>query len=124
MALLLLISTVSWTIDKHMCMGRVMDVAFFSKAESCGMDAAMAMLENESLENHCCDDESITIQGQEDLKISSNDISFDQQLFLIAFTSSFLYLPEVVESKSLIYEYYPPPLLIKDIQLLDEVFLI
>jgi hypothetical protein len=35
MAMLLLLSTVSWTIEKHTCMGRVMDVALFAKAQDC-----------------------------------------------------------------------------------------
>ncbi|WP_235856455.1 HYC_CC_PP family protein [Flagellimonas oceanensis] len=29
MALLVLASTVSWTVDKHICMGRVMDISLF-----------------------------------------------------------------------------------------------
>ena len=52
MAVLVLFSTVSWTIEKHICMGRVMDVALFSKDQDCGMEAAMLMMEEDSDENH------------------------------------------------------------------------
>jgi len=124
MALLLLLSTVSWTIEKHTCMGRVMDVALFAKADDCGMAAAMQAMEDDSLENHCCGDETLTLQGQDDLKISFNDLSLDQQLFLVAFTHGYVGLFASVEDKTGTNEYYPPPLLVKDIQLLDETFLI
>ena len=124
MALMLLLSTVSWTIEKHTCMGRVMDVALFAKAQDCGMDAAMQAMEDESLVNHCCGEEVITLQGQDDLKISFNDISLDQQVFLVAFTQAYVGLFTTLEQQTSINEYYPPPLLVKDIQLLDETFLI
>lgn len=124
MALLLLLSTVSWTVDKHTCMGRVMDVALFAKAEDCGMKAAMMVMEDDALENHCCGDETITLQGQDDLKISFNDINFDQQVFLVAYANYYVELFNLIEQQKLTNEYYPPPLLIKDIQLLDETFLI
>ncbi len=124
MAMLLVLSTVSWTVDKHICMGRVMDVAFFVEADDCGMDAAMALLEDADKQNHCCGDESFTLQGQDDLKITFNDISLDQQVFLVAFTQAYVGLFTTVQQQANVNEYYPPPLLIKDIQLLDETFLI
>jgi len=124
MALLLLLSTVSWTVDKHLCMGRVMDVALFAKADDCGMNAAIEAMGATSDENHCCGDESFTVQGQDDLKISFNDFSFDEQLFLVAFTHVYLDLLPEVQERIYSNEHYPPPLLIKDIQLLHETFLI
>ena len=124
MALMLLLSTVSWTVDKHLCMGRVMDIAFFTKAEACGMDAALAVLDDDTLENHCCADETFVIQGQEDLKLSFNDYTIDQQVFLGAFiTSHQSLLTGSIVSKAP-KELYPPPLLIKDRLILHEVFLI
>ncbi|MDT0538229.1 HYC_CC_PP family protein [Croceitalea sp. P059] len=124
MALMLLLSTVSWTVDKHLCMGRVMDIALFTKANDCGMEAAMTLLENEGYENHCCDDETFVMEGLDDLKLNFNDFDFDQQIFLVVFTTSFFYIENNLEREKLSYEYYPPPILVKDIQLLDEVFLI
>ncbi len=124
MALVLLLSTVSWTIEKHTCMGRVMDVALFAKAKDCGMGVAMQAMEEDTEENHCCGEEIVTLQGQDDLKISFNDISLDKQAFLIAFTSPYAGLFTTVEQQPITSEQYPPPLLFKDIQLLHETFLI
>lgn len=124
MALMLLLSTVSWTVDKHLCMGRVMDVAFFTKADDCGMEAALAVLEDDTIKNHCCDDETFVIEGQDDLKLSFNEFEFDQQILLVAFTTSFLKLYRVSIAKRVPNEYYPPPLIVKDRVILHEVFLI
>ncbi|AEM69911.1 hypothetical protein Murru_0864 [Allomuricauda ruestringensis DSM 13258] len=118
MAVLLLASTVSWTVDKHICMGRVMDISLFSHADDCGMDMDMDM------EKSCCADESFTIQGQDDLKISFENFSLDQQVFLVSFVHTYFQLFEFnFEEPSSFCEYNPPPL-IRDVQVLDQTFLI
>ncbi len=125
MALMVLLSTVSWTVDKHMCMGRVMDVSFFLEADACGMEAfAEAMGKKAGQEDGCCDDESFTINGQDDLKHSWFDLDLEQQFFLVAFTKSYLDAFVPLEELPVPNEEYPPPLLVCDIQLLDQVFLI
>jgi len=124
MALLLLLSTVSWTVDKHVCMGRVMDIAFFTSAEDCGMQAAIDLLEEEGIENHCCDDESFTIQGQDDLRLSWDDINLNQQSFLVVSEYSYQVLFTPLPRDVCYTKTYPPPLLVYDIQLIDQVFLI
>ncbi|RIV49150.1 hypothetical protein D2V93_14565 [Flagellimonas taeanensis] len=116
MALLVLVSTVSWTVDKHICMGRVMDISFFAHADDCGMGMDM--------ETSCCDDESFTVQGQDDLKMSFDNFSLDQQLFLVSFVHSYFYLFEgEAEETSAFVDYSPPPL-IRDVQVLHQTFLI
>ncbi|MFK7811823.1 MAG: hypothetical protein AB8B59_04965 [Maribacter sp.] len=128
MALLLLLSTISWKVEKHYCMGRLMDVALFTDVETCGMDMSAAMVdENENLGekiNSCCDDEVIFVNGQDDLKISFNDLDIQKQSFLIALTYSYFNILEDLTEQPVPHEQYPPPNLVKDIQLLDELFLI
>lgn len=121
---MVMLSTVSWTVDKHLCMGRVMDVSFFAEADDCGMEEAMAAMADESLENHCCGDESFTIEGQDKLKLSLSDLDLEQQYFLVAFTHSFLNVLLPLKELPVPNEDYPPPLLTRDIQVLDQVFLI
>ncbi|MHA7864053.1 HYC_CC_PP family protein [Flagellimonas marinaquae] len=116
MALLLMASTVSWTVDKHICMGRVMDISLFSHADDCGMDMDM--------ETSCCDDESFTVQGQDNLKISFENFELDQHAFLTSFVQTYFQLFEVeLEQPSSFIAYNPPPL-IRDVQVLDQTFLI
>ncbi|WP_318345317.1 HYC_CC_PP family protein [Flagellimonas baculiformis] len=116
MALLVLVSTVSWTVDKHLCMGRVMDISFFAHADDCGMDMDM--------ESSCCDDESFTVQGQDDLKMSFDNFSLDQQLFLVSFVHSYFYLFEAEAEENNAFVDYSPPPLIRDVQVLHQTFLI
>ena len=104
-------------------MGRVMDIAFFVDADDCGMEATAALLENEA-ENHCCGDESFTLEGQDDLNISWSDLGFEQQVFFVALVESYFQRSYLLNEKVVQKEQYPPPILISDIQLLDEVFLI
>ncbi|MFS4494381.1 HYC_CC_PP family protein [Maribacter sp. 2308TA10-17] len=126
MALLLLLSTVSWKVEKHYCMGRLMDVALFTDVDTCGMDMSMSETEENlaETENSCCDDEVVFVEGQDDLKISFNDLDIKQQSFLVAFTITYLLSLQDVKEQPVPHEQYPPPILVKDIQLLDEVFLI
>ncbi len=116
MALLLLASTVSWTVDKHICMGRVMDISLFAHADDCGMDMDM--------EKSCCDEESFTVQGQDDLKISFENFSLDQQVFLVSFVRAYFQLFEIDSEEPSSFKEYNPPPLIRDVQVLDQTFLI
>ncbi|MDF0715271.1 hypothetical protein PY092_03840 [Muricauda sp. 334s03] len=124
MALLVLASTVSWTVDKHFCMGRVMDISFFSHAEDCGMEAGLALMENDDLKKSCCADESFTMQGQDDLNLAWQDLDLEHQMFLVAFTSTYVDIFVPLEKCPVPNEQYPPPKLVKDIHVLDQVFLI
>ena len=123
LALLVLLSTVSWTVDKHICMGKVVDVAFFSHAKTCGMEVDSADAETE-FEKSCCDSETFTIQGQEDLKTSFADLELKQQVFLSSYVFAYLNLLEDVETIATSFIGHPPPLLDKDYQVLYETFLI
>ncbi len=105
-------------------MGRVMDIAFFAHADNCGMEEAMAAMETDADDNHCCDDESFTLEGQDDLKLSNSDLDFEHQVFLVAFAHSYLDLFTPVEELPVPHEKYPPPILVRDIHVLDQVFLI
>ncbi len=122
MALLVLLSTISWTVDKHLCMGRVMDIAFFSDAEDCGMESAMTAFGE--TENHCCDDESFTHQGQDDLKLTWNELELDTQVFLFAFAQSYIDSFSGLKQRPVAMSIHPPPLLVCDFTILYEVYLI
>lgn len=124
MALLVLLSTISWSVDKHLCMGRVMDISFFSHADDCGMKMALSLLEEDTEKPGCCDDESFVLEGQDDLKLTWSDLDLEQQSFLVAFSTSYLDLFVPLEELPVPHEEYPPPILVRDIHVLDQVFLI
>ncbi|MBD1262308.1 hypothetical protein HZY62_17050 [Maribacter polysiphoniae] len=125
MALLLLATTTSWKVEKHFCMGHLVDMAFFVDAQDCGMDMvsesdSVATIDKKS----CCDDEVIAIEGQNDVRPSFNDIDVEQQPFLVAYTYTYLGLFEPIAVQNIPHKQYIPPKIVKDIHLLDDVFLI
>lgn len=99
-----------------------MDIAIFSHAKDCGMEEAMAAFGEK--ENHCCDDESFTFQGQEDLKLSWDELDVETQQFLISFAASYFQLFAIPSGQEVPKITYPPPLPVRDFTVLYEVFLI
>ena len=118
MAFLVMLSTMSFTVDKHFCGSHLVDKAVFSKAKTCGMQMSA------NAEDHCCTNEKIEVEGQDELKISFDSFDFDQQLFITTFTYSYLNLFESLPKQIIPFKDYSPPLLTSDIQLEDQVFLI
>jgi len=118
MALIVMLSTMSFTVDKHFCGSQLVDQAVFSKAETCGM--SMSAEE----EDHCCTNKKVEVQGQDELKISLDSFDFHQQLIITTFTYSYLNLFESLPKQIIPYKDYSPPLLVTNIQLEDQVFLI
>ncbi|ADV48227.1 hypothetical protein Celal_0900 [Cellulophaga algicola DSM 14237] len=127
MAILLLASTISWRVEKHYCLGHLMDIALFTAAQDCGMN--MVFQSDDSSEhlqdsNSCCDDETIITEGQDDLVVHDNDFDLAQQFFIIAYAYSYFNLFGNGLKVSPSFDHYPPPIIVKDIHVLDEVYLI
>lgn len=126
LALLVLFSTISFTVDMHFCGQHLVDVSLFKKAENCGMAAMMfdSMNGQMNMDMDCCSDFNLVQQGQDDLKVSFEKINFDSQLFVVTFLSSYMDLFTGTKENNAPHNEYPPPLLIKDVILLDQQFLI
>jgi len=120
MALLVLFSTVSFTVEKHYCGETLVDVSLFTEAEKCGMDS-MEMVQKKN----CCKDEVDVVEGQDELKSPSfEDLDIEQQQFLVAFIQSYIHGFESLPKPIIPHKDYSPPNLVYDIQVLDQVFLI
>jgi hypothetical protein len=124
LALLVLVSTFSFTVDKHFCGSFLVDQAIFSKALSCGMDMHPNSETDLMDKDNCCSNQNISIDGQDELNISFNSMDFDQQVFIAAFTFSFNNLFEGLPQQVIPYKNYTPPLIVKDIPVLNDTFLI
>ena len=119
MALLVLFSTMSFTVDKHFCGSYLVDQAVFSEAKDCGMEHAGDMSGEDG-----CKDQKVSVEGQKDLKISFNDLDLPQQVFLASFTYSYVDLFDGLPQQEIPFSDYSPPLLVTDIHVLNETFLI
>ena len=126
MAFLVLFSTMSFTINEHYCGGDLQDTSFFVKAATCGMEMDVkASIEGcVTVKDNCCNEVVKIVQGQEELQVNYTNLAFQQQFFLTSFHHSYLDLFSNVESKLVASSTYIPPLIVRDIQLLDDVFLI
>ncbi|WP_347709006.1 hypothetical protein [Gramella sp. MT6] len=118
MAFLVMLSTMSFTVDKHFCGSHLVDKAVFSKAKTCGMQM------NAAAESHCCTNEKVSVEGQDELKLSFDSFDFHQQLFITTFTYAYFDLFESLPKQIIPFKDYSPPILVTDIQLEDQVFLI
>ncbi|GAA4893365.1 hypothetical protein GCM10023311_17350 [Flaviramulus aquimarinus] len=120
MALLVLFSTVSFTVEKHFCGDVLVDVSVFAEAEKCEMEA-LEILQKKT----CCKDEIEIIEGQDELKVVSfEDLDFKKQHFIIAYTYAYLNGFEGLPKQTIPHKDYSPPNLVTDIQVLDQVFII
>ncbi len=125
MALLLLASTTSWKVEKHFCMGRLVDMAFFVDAQDCGMDMVSGPTSGATIDRKsCCEDQVTVIGGQNDVRPSFADIDVERQLFLVAYMDICTGLFEPIWVHTVLHERYVPPKIVENIQLLDNVFLI
>lgn len=124
MALIVLGSTMSFTIEKHFCGDFLVDVAIFSEAKACGGESSES--DHETItKKPCCKDVVDHIQGQDELQNKTfDDLEFQQQLVLEAFTYSYINLFEGLPQLIVPHKDYSPPNLVYDIQVLDEVYLI
>ena len=126
MAFVVVFSTMSFTVSEHYCGDHLVDSALFSKAESCGMEMEQPLPTDDcsAKKDNCCSDVIKQFEGQSDLKITSTDISFEQQLFVASFIYSYVNLFEGLENNINPFKNYSPPLIVLDIQVLDETYLI
>ena len=124
LAILVLLSTISFSIEKHYCGDVLVDVSVFTEAEKCAMEA-FEMEQAKLTKKSCCKDEVEFMKGQDELKFTSfDDLDLSQQILLTSFAHSYLSLYEGLPKRNIPHRNYSPPNLVTDIQILDQVFII
>ncbi|GAB1857710.1 hypothetical protein MHTCC0001_25470 [Flavobacteriaceae bacterium MHTCC 0001] len=121
LAILVLFSTFSFTVEKHYCAGTLVDVSIFSEAKTCcGKD-----IKNDGSKKTCCDDEVAIVEGQDELKLTLiEDVIFKKQHFVQASIYTNINDLQGVLKKPILHKNYVPPNIVYDIHILDQVFLI
>ena len=121
LAILVLFSTISFTVEKHFCGDTLIDVAIFSDTHKCGMEMNEAVVEKK----HCCKDIVEVVEGQDQLKFSSfEDLDFEQLQFVASVVNIYSCLFENLPKYIIPHKDYSPSNLVLDIQLLNDTFLI
>ena len=121
LAVLLLFSTMSFTLDMHFCGETLVDVGLYHPAEDCGMsmggDAADAM--------DCCSDLEVCVQGQDDLNPTLETGMEAPMLFIGDLLYTYVVvLVEDLPENFIPFREYSPPRLFRDISVRDQSFLI
>ena len=119
LAIIVLFSTVSFTVEKHFCGDKLIDVAVFTELDKCAMDT------EEVTKKQCCKDKVDIVKGQDELIVKAfDDLDFEQQLFVASFKNLYVNLFESLPQQVIPHKDYSPPNLVTDKQILDQVFLI
>ena len=125
MALVVLFSTLSFTMNMHYCGDTLVETALFNKAEGCGMKMEKPVTKECSItKKSCCSDEQLVVDGQNELKLNLDQVSFDQHFFIASFVYTYINLFEGVKNNTVSFETYQPPLVRTQIFKLDETYLI
>ena len=125
MAFVVLCSTMSFTVNMHYCGDTLVESAIFQKAKGCGMEMEKPSTEECSItKKNCCDDKQLAIEGQDELQLQVDKITFEQQVFIASFVYTYINLFEGLDSNVSTYEEYKPPLVIRQLYKIDETYLI
>ena len=125
MAFVVLFSKMSFTVNMHYCGGTLVETAIFQKVKGCGMEMEKPSTEGCSItKKNCCDDKQLAIEGQDELQLQVDNITFEQHLFIASFVYTYINFFEGLENNVSSYEEYKPPLVIRRIYKIDETYLI
>ncbi|KAB1068989.1 hypothetical protein F6U93_04340 [Tamlana haliotis] len=125
MAFVVLFSTLSFTLNIHYCGDNLVETAIFHKAKGCGMEMQNPLAEGCSItKKNCCNDVQLLVDGQDELQLQLDKITFEQQVFIATFVYTYINLFEGLDNNVSSYEEYKPPLVIKEIFKIDETYLI
>lgn len=115
LALLVLFTSFSFTVNKHICGGKVVNTALFVSADTCGMEMDVCKnnpnrkTETGMQKKPCCQDVSKLIQGNKNNQQAQQvTISFPQVLFLQAFVSTFILKYQEAIAIAVNKHYSPP----------------
>lgn len=130
---LVLLSSTSFTFGIHFCMGRLESIALLAGAEPCEMAQQKTPCSSDSQDldcehqevtkKGCCEDQTVVIEGHEDLtQVSKIAVPDFQMVAVLYAVVSFIFSTTSVDHYS--YNDYSSPLIERDIPVLVQSFLI
>lgn len=122
LALIVLGSTMSFTVIQHYCGDFLMSQTVFEAPMSCC--SAMHDKQDSQKENKCCSTQQIVLQADNHIETTSPKLEFSQQVFIASFFYTYGNLFEGLPQQVVPFRNYVPPLLVQDVQVLNEAYLI
>lgn len=125
MALVVLCSTMSFAINMHYCGDKLVETAIFHKIKGCGMEKQIPAKKGcEISKKNCCSEKQLVVDGQDELQLQVDSLSFEQELFITSFVYTYIKLFDGVAKNVSAYKKYKPPLVVRTLYKLDETYLI
>jgi len=120
MALVVLLSTTSFTVNMHYCGDNLVDMKIYQEAEGCGMEIPMTNSTSETAlsKTPCCKNEQLLIQGQNELQTPIDSLSFSIEYFVVSTVYSYINLFESLPKEVIPFKDYSPPNLVTDIHVI------
>ena len=125
MAFVVLFSTMSFTVNMHYCGDNLVEIAIFHNAKGCGMEMDKPSSDScSTAKKNCCDDKQFVVDGQDELQIQVDKVTFEQQVFIDSFVYTYINLFEGLDNNVSSYKEYKPPLVIRQLYKINETYLI
>lgn len=125
LSLIVILSSMSFTIDKHYCGDTLVDVSYFGKADDCGMGGMKMKVNPKKMKKKkCCKNETEFIESSTFDKEKIITFPSESFEFLVFHIYSYINSYEEVKLEKEFYKDFSPPDIVQDIQVLHETFLI
>ncbi len=127
LASIVLIASMSVTVNLHLCAGQVQSIAFFGRAKPCkDVKKPCHGMVHHSKKNGCCEEQSIVLKGKETIAEVKSATQINPSFNLVAVILPTLCLIIEVDSSVTApdYAHYKPPQIERDITLFVLSFLI
>jgi hypothetical protein len=124
MAFLMLFSTMSFAVNKHFCGEILVEQTIFENTKSCCAGMHDSPTDDSTEKNQCCNNKKVVVEGQDELKTAFQNFDFEQHFVVATFVYSYINLFENLPKQVVPFKDYSPPLLVYDIPVLDQTFLI
>jgi len=124
MALVVLVSTLSFSVQQHFCGDNLVDTAIFTEIEKCCSDSKVSELSKQEKKS-CCEDKQEIVEGIDVLKLDiSNENSAESEFQLLPILNVYKDLDVFSVSHETDSFCYSPPDLILNLTVYHQVFLI
>ena len=123
LSLIVILSSMSFVVDKHYCGDHLVDVSYFGKAENCGM-GEMNVHSQKKKKKQCCSNETEFLESSTFDKEKLLVFTPQEFQFFVFHAYSYINLYQEVQLEKEFYNDVDPPDMVRDLQVLHETFLI
>lgn len=125
LAVLVFISSSSFTVNMHVCGGRVQSVSVIEKAAVCALEVKTQACHKTIVKNKtCCKEDQITFEGKSFKTHESTSLQMQQTSWVVALPLIATITLSPNTSTEFQFLHYSPPLIVRDITVQVQSFLI